>query len=318
MELTSERDVNSLEIVLAKALFDLVASNSVVIYRIVDFDKQVFSAKLIGDSDNDDAIPQALNGELIECLNSGRHRTFEMDAEHCLLLYPLMSYKSGPVAIIAVESDRNDQQVHEIISMLLQIYQNFISLINDNERDTLTGLLNRKTFELKISKILAQIQSQNLRVTDLPYQRYYLAIFDIDHFKRVNDCYGHLIGDEVLLLFSRTLSTAFRDKDMIFRFGGEEFVAVFDCPDAEQMQAVLDRFKDKVHKCEYPQVGNISISIGFTEIMPFDNFSQIIDRADTALYYSKNNGRNQVHQYEALVGSGKLAETKNEGEIEIF
>ena len=318
MELTSERDVNSLEIVLAQTLFELVAPSSIVIYRVVDFEKQIFSAKLIGDQGIDDAIPHQLNAELLKCLNSGKHLTYASGSDQRLQLYPLMSFKSGPVAVIAVESDHSDQQMHEITSMLLQIYQNFISLINDNERDTLTGLLNRKTFEIKISKILAQIQSQNLRMTDLPHQHYYLAIFDIDHFKRVNDCYGHLIGDEVLLLFSRALSTAFRDKDMIFRFGGEEFVAVFDCPDAEQMRVVLDRFRQKVHQCDYPQIGNISISIGFTEIMPFDNFSQIIDRADTALYYSKNNGRNKVSYYEGLVQSGQLEETKNEGEIEMF
>ncbi len=318
IELTSERDVSSLEIVLAQTLFELVASEAVVIYRIVDLEKQQFSARLMGESLSDEQIPPALATKLLACLNTGHHMVCEEDASHRLLLYPLMSYKNGPVAVIAVHTTDQSESMHTVTSMLLQIYQNFISLINDNERDTLTGLLNRKTFELKIGKIMAQIQSQNQRMTDSPYQRYFLAIFDIDHFKRVNDDFGHLIGDEVLLLFSRMLSSSFRDKDMIFRFGGEEFVAVFDCPDMEQMQQVLDRFREKVMQNPFPQVGRITISIGYSEIQPFDNASLIIDRADTALYYSKNNGRNQVHHYEALIADGLLSVNKIEGEVEFF
>lgn len=318
IELTSERDVNSLEIVLAKALFDLAASNSVVIYRVVDFEKLKFSARLIGESGVEESIPEGLNAELVECLISGNHRIYKQDDYNCYSLYPLMSHKSGPLAVITVHTDGHDENMHVVTTMLLKIYQNFITLLNDNERDTLTGLLNRKTFELKISKVMMQLQNNQQRASDKTSNRYYLAIFDIDHFKRVNDQYGHLLGDEVLLLFSRLLFNSFRDKDMIFRFGGEEFVAVFDCADSEQMHMVLDRFREKVQAYPFPQIGKVSISVGFTEIQPFDDFSKIIDRADTALYFSKNNGRNQVRHFESLVDAGDIEHNKIEGEVEFF
>jgi diguanylate cyclase (GGDEF)-like protein len=105
---------------------------------------------------------------------------------------------------------------------------------------------------------------------------------------------------------------------MLFRFGGEEFVGVFECRNVDEMKMVLDRFRGKIEVFPFPQVGQVTISTGFTEISGFDVSSQIIDRADVALYYAKNHGRNQVSNYEELVEAGLLQENKIEGDIELF
>jgi diguanylate cyclase (GGDEF)-like protein len=222
------------------------------------------------------------------------------------------------IAIIAIENLICDVQLQKTISMLLQIFQNFIVLINDNEHDTLTGLLNRKTFEIKINKVLQQMQSMSKRQNDKPNQLYFLALFDIDHFKRVNDEFGHLIGDEVLLIFSQLMTQNFRSSDPLFRFGGEEFVGIFECLNPPDIEIVLTRFKEKVSSFNFPQVGKITVSAGYTDISPFDVSTQLIDRADLALYYAKNHGRNRICHFEQLVSEGLIQENKKEGDIELF
>ncbi|OYZ00199.1 MAG: hypothetical protein B7Y32_05810 [Methylophilales bacterium 16-45-7] len=145
-----------------------------------------------------------------------------------------------------------------------------------------------------------------------------MAIFDIDHFKRVNDEFGHLIGDEVLLLFSQMMTKSFRDSDPLFRFGGEEFVGVFGCAQDADIDMVLKRFTDKLQVFNFPQVGRVTASVGYTRLTADSAPSQLVDRADLALYYAKNHGRNRTCSYDELKAQGLLQEDIKEGEIELF
>lgn len=239
-------------------------------------------------------------------------------------LYPIKNYADKVVSVVEIQTstDKSDSlidfELEASIRKVLNVYQNFSRLMNDNQCDTLTGLLNRKTFDYKINKIIAQMQAGAKRKDDRTASFYSLAIFDIDHFKRVNDNFGHLIGDEVLLLFSQHLKQSFRDSDPLFRFGGEEFVGVFGCNGPDDIQAILERFRKKIEQYNFPQVGHVTVSTGFTEITGFDTSSQVIDRADSALYYAKNNGRNRVESYDQLLASGKIQVNKKEGDIELF
>ena len=324
VNLTRERDAAVLELSLAKALFDLIttlypcSAKPVLIYHIVDIRKQFFSSTSIGKETNEDKITTSLVSTLTHCFKSGEGCIYEHADEPRASLYPLKTGDGNTVAIIAIEDLVCDSHLHSSICMLLQIYQNFTQLIRDNEHDTLTGLLNRKSFEYKINKVITQIQCKFRRNNDKPNQLYYLAIFDIDHFKRVNDQYGHLIGDEVLLIFSQLMKQTFRGSDPLFRFGGEEFIGIFECSNTQDIHNVLNRFREKIGNFDFPQVGKVTISSGYTEIAPFDISSQLIDRADLALYYAKNNGRNRSCHYEQLVSAGALQENKKEGEIELF
>lgn len=239
------------------------------------------------------------------------------DAELPLLrfIHPIVGAKgiTGFLVIEAVEHIERDQ---ELATILLGFFHNYVLLLNDNQRDHLTGLLNRKSFDDKIMKMILSLSADNKR--NLDKVRYCLAVMDIDHFKRVNDNHGHLMGDEVLLHFSQCMTETFREYDLLFRVGGEEFVVVLHNVDPERAAAVMERFRKVVATHYFPQVGQITTSIGMTFIGPADLPGSIIDRADRALYYIKENGRNQVASYEQLVEQGKLKIKPMESAVEFF
>ena len=148
---------------------------------------------------------------------------------------------------------------------------------------------------------------------------YWLAMIDIDHFKRVNDTYGHLIGDEVLLLLARLMRACFRFHDQLYRFGGEEFVVLMRCNGEAEAALALERLRTSTASHLFPQVGHITISIGFSEVRPGDTPSGAFERADKAVYHAKEHGRNQVCSHAALIAQGKLTEqAANVGDVELF
>jgi diguanylate cyclase (GGDEF)-like protein len=324
--LTNNRDETALEYLLAQSLYDLIAplktkaedgeavntenALSVIIYRAIDIRKSLFSSVVIGKKTQDKNYGDLLKQALVDCFKSGKYCAYEQEGEPHITLYPFKNAVGSTVAVIAIEAQINDAQLHQIITMLLQIHQNFAGLINDNEHDALTGLLNRKTFQSKMNKILSDKIKIAKRKEDKLSQSHFLAIFDVDYFKNVNDDYGHLAGDNVLIHLTELMRKAFRDEDMLFRFGGEEFVGVFACANATEINDVIERFRKQVAKYDFPQVGKVTISAGFTKINPHDTTNHMIERADTALYYAKNNGRNRSCQFERLVTKGAFQQSK--------
>ncbi|CAG1003170.1 Response regulator PleD [Rhodocyclaceae bacterium] len=204
-----------------------------------------------------------------------------------------------------------------VVSGLLALFRNCVAMLDYSEIDTLTGLLNRKTFDEYLINILSHVanegdqQPASLR---LPRRRqahkaaahHWLGVMDIDHFKAINDKFGHLIGDEVLILIANIMKSSFRSQDKLFRFGGEEFVVLLKPTELANALATFERFRNEVEQFPFPQVGRVTISIGFTRIGLYDTPSIILDNADEALYYAKENGRNRVCSYEALLDAGKL------------
>ena len=215
-----------------------------------------------------------------------------------------------------------------MIEGMVSVYANYRYVLNESSCDKLTGLLNRRTFDGKFQKLI-DVQSQRKSIhrpvspTHQPrIQRDnewpWLAIVDIDHFKSVNDTYGHVIGDEVLLLLSQLIKSSFRDSDLSFRFGGEEFVVLLE-PITEKMAfEVLTRFSAAVASYEFPQVGKITVSIGFAKINKGDFPTEVLGRADQSLYYVKEHGRNGVREYNQLQARGLLKGSKKTGTVELF
>jgi len=322
--LTNERDLVSLEYLLAESLYELISpkdidvANAVKIYHVKDIKKQIFTTKDSVRNPKGEKISDTLKQALTNCFNSGSDYTYQEKNQPSVTLYPLKNSKGDTIAVIAIRALINDDELSNTIAMVLHVYQNFAGLIRDNEHDTLTGLLNRKTFDQKVNKVMGLMHKEKSRKDDKLNTRYYIAIFDIDHFKRVNDEYGHLMGDEVLLLFSQMMTETFREKDMLFRYGGEEFVGVFECTDNTDITLALERFRSKVASYSFPQVGNVTVSIGYSQILQYDTTIQMVERADLSLYYAKNNGRNRICCYEELIESGLLQENKKEGDIELF
>lgn len=312
--LTSERDSGSLELALAQTLFALLNVENLTIHTAGNINRVKHMLA------NDEKLPEeeTISPDIVDalglCLETAKTNCIIYQGKQ-VTMFPLKCSKQRPIAVVLVEQT-NESHENDLVIQILKIYHNFLSLMTENERDTLTGLLNRKTFDLKINNLITEQQVKNSSGED---ESTFLAIFDIDHFKKVNDVHGHLIGDEVLLLFASLMEKNFRDIDLLFRFGGEEFIGLFQCPDSKKMQNVLNRFRHVIENFTFPQVGSVTVSCGFTKVEEFDLSSNIIDRADVALYYAKNHGRNQVCEYEKLVALGLLAEEDvSGGEIELF
>lgn len=203
-----------------------------------------------------------------------------------------------------------------LVKGMLQVYQNFIGVLYDSEKDTLTGLYNRRKLDSKLKEI-ASARLQGRRLSDKAHADF-LCILDLDRFKRINDAYGHLIGDEVLLIFANILRQTLRDSDLIFRYGGEEFIVLLQDIDPATVADVLGRIRFNVERHVFPQVGQVTVSIGYTILDNHMPPTQSLENADRALYYAKDNGRNQVCDYSQLVAEGKLANTRVAGSIELF
>ena len=149
-----------------------------------------------------------------------------------------------------------------------------------------------------------------------PVQQW-LAVVDIDHFKQVNDRFGHLYGDEVLILLANILRTSFRSHDRVFRFGGEEFVVLLRSTTLATAHRVFNRFRLAVQEYAFPQVGNVTVSLGFVSTTRGSPV-EILGQADQALYYAKEHGRNQVCFYDDLIASGQLAAKVANDDVELF
>lgn len=124
-----------------------------------------------------------------------------------------------------------------------------------------------------------------------------LAMIDIDHFKHVNDQYGHLVGDKVLKIVARTIHQCLRDTDFIARFGGEEFVVLLPDADEETRTSILNKIRETIAKLPFKFKDkrlSVTISLGASLFTEQDNTVDVLERADIALYRAKENGRNQL------------------------
>ena len=127
------------------------------------------------------------------------------------------------------------------------------------------------------------------------------------------------LRDEVLLLLSRLMRTCFRFHDRLYRFGGEEFVALIRCESEDDAHQAFERLRQACEQYAFPQVGRVTLSIGFTRIRNQDSPAAAFERADKAVYHAKHHGRNQVHSHERLVEEGHLAdEHASSGDVDLF
>lgn len=240
----------------------------------------------------------------------------------CTLL-PLPGEQQAQGVVVLQGAPRLAKALVQRIDALLQVWQHVQNLIDYSERDTLTGLLNRKCFDESFYKAsaLPQVAAGDElceRRDHSQEPQYWLSVIDIDHFKTVNDRFGHLIGDEVLLLLSRVMRSSFRFYDQLYRFGGEEFVVLVRCPTEADAMAAFERFRLAVRNFNFPQVQTLTISIGVTDVRPGDTPSAAVERADKAVYYAKHHGRDQVQSQAELVRRGELVVNTQDSDVELF
>lgn len=227
-------------------------------------------------------------------------------------VFPLLG-ESSVHGLIEIEAGNafDSRQAHLVLA-LLRVVRNHVIALDYGERDTLTGLLNRKTFDADFAKLCERATRMTQAAPN------WIGVVDIDRFKSINDNYGHLFGDEVLLLVSRLMRNQVRAVDRLFRFGGEEFVVVIENVDANTAAAVFERIRAAVQGHTFPQIGTVTVSIGYSQVLATDAPSMAFQRADKALYHAKETGRNRVCSYEALVEQGSLAGEDAKSEVELF
>ncbi|MDO9238034.1 MAG: GGDEF domain-containing protein [Aquabacterium sp.] len=327
------RNREVLDVSLAQFVSELIQPQYVAIYRSVgegDQARWLTGATLTQGRDQGhvdlaavdfDGLPLlAAMPEHERCLRTGVH--IELQTSTYTSLYPL-SAGQEVVGVIEVITDAPLTADHRrVLVSMSRFYRNLSGLLEENESDALTGLLNRKTFDEAFARTAHQRTAEaqlgdSRRAQDADLSGW-LAVIDIDHFKRVNDNFGHLIGDEVLLLLSRLMRETFRFNDLIYRFGGEEFVVLMRSASEADAVGAFERLRTEVERFAFPQIGSITVSTGFTRVCEDDTPTDAFDRADQAVYWVKQHGRNQVKSHDQLVSKGHLGEVSAKAEIDFF
>jgi len=202
--------------------------------------------------------------------------------------------------VLLVKSSDPDKLIEEdYLQFLFHFYCHQLQMLQGTYRDALTGLYNRRAFNEKIAQLLDRSDNHQRRAISFSPTIY--VMLDIDHFKLINDNQGHLFGDEVLLLLAQQMTDSFRENDLLFRYGGEEFAMVLMDIGSDQAQLTLDRFREKIANFHFPGVEQVTVSIGYTLFDNHLSMDQLIGQADAALYYCKSTTRNAVHSYHELV-----------------
>jgi diguanylate cyclase len=173
-----------------------------------------------------------------------------------------------------------------------QLQHNLEAVRNESLTDPLTTLANRKFFDLALDKAMAESAKSGEPLS--------LLMTDIDHFKKFNDTFGHLTGDQVLRLVAQAVKQNVKGQDVAARYGGEEFAVILPRTALKQALTVADHIrravmgKELMKRSTGEHLGRITISIGVALYRADDTAQSLIGRADTGLYAAKRNGRNRV------------------------
>jgi diguanylate cyclase (GGDEF)-like protein len=183
-----------------------------------------------------------------------------------------------------------------IIFILIMIRQYYLrrQLVILARTDALTGLVNRKTLFYLGEKLVTQARKQKTPLSTI--------LFDVDYFKKINDTYGHQVGDSVLIILSQLGNEVLRSRDIFARIGGEEFVIVLPEENSESAKASAEHLREKIAQYDFSSLGvkeQITASFGIATLTStIKNFDNLIALADMAMYRAKSTGRNQVVCYE--------------------
>jgi len=191
--------------------------------------------------------------------------------------------QSGIIKEKLVEFSKNEfgllaKELNAVFSDFNEAYQNLETIAN---KDKLTQLFNRVYMDKKIKEMSKK-------------QLYFgIIIADIDHFKKINDTYGHLIGDKILQRFANILRKSFPKDTIICRWGGEEFLIVIpECQQKEELKKYAEKIRKRIETYQFRNVGTLTASFGCSIHETNQTFKETLEKADNALYLAKDAGRN--------------------------
>jgi diguanylate cyclase (GGDEF)-like protein len=219
-------------------------------------------------------MPLRLRGELVGCLNQA---SFDSDHFSPVVATDLLEHMAA-VTALCVDNAANRARLRR-----------------DGLTDALTGVANRRFFERRLQEEISLWRRHGANLSCL--------LVDIDHFKQINDRYGHLVGDRMLQGVAQTLSTGLRSSDVLARYGGEEFALLLPATDSRQAGEIAERLRGAIEDAVAPPGSSVplTVSIGLASL---DNMQRqllreppgpwLLQRADQALYQAKAQGRNRV------------------------
>lgn len=296
---------------------------STVIQFIAPIDVQILDTSLSGDDREEVILPENLLNDAgglkqsLTCFSrcvSTRQTYYCRDTIPAQVAIPIILNNCIVKVLWVKITSLSDQNVN-LLNGFAKVYENFLAIVIECETDALTGLLNRKAFEARL-KLASETSHQNAEF-DGQRLSYWLCIFDIDKFKLINDTFGHLYGDEILLDLVTVMRNVFSESDEMFRFGGDEFVLLI-APDTKQrVRAKCERFCNELYEFHDENI-QVTLSMGMTEVLSGEQASGLLEKADQALYYVKENGRNRIEIFEELVSRELISLRKFEDNIEIF
>ena len=228
-----------------------------------------------------------------------------------IIIYDILTNEESHVMREEVAFNFSDDVLDEIQQNIQDIIENF-DVPEDNKldvirkinfmysrtkelsiTDALTGLYNRRHFEASADREFLRAVRYKNNLT--------FAIIDIDFFKKINDTYGHLCGDKILKDVAFIINDSFRKTDMVFRYGGEEFVVILTETDSQGAQIPLERLRERIANSEFTfktQKLNVTISIGYaSNLNDAEDAVELFSFADDALYKAKESGRNRILNY---------------------
>ncbi|RJS04250.1 hypothetical protein XnspCFBP7698_13475 [Xanthomonas sp. CFBP 7698] len=315
VDMTAIRDADLLDLSLLRTMREVCAAEELSLLRIAPDGRTMAETRLRDDGRLSLTVAELkdaqMRSQLADVHGPGEAVQLHQDGR-ALLVYPMMEARGIRTCLRVAGARPPGAAEQAMLQGFARFFQNYRSLLDDAQRDALTGLRNRKTFDDVILRLFSGAQSTT-------EQGVWLGIVDIDHFKRVNDTFGHLYGDEVLLLVAQLMQRTFRQDDLLFRFGGEEFVIVLRGVDRECAVGLFERFRLAVAEHVFPQVGQVTLSTGIVELTQGRLISQSLDEADKALYWAKQHGRNRAAVYAELVGNGQLQHAiQPTGSVDLF
>lgn len=205
--------------------------------------------------------------------------------EHWLRVIYSLALPMVGIAIHHVIQKRNDRFAQQLLYRLLEERETLNDL---SMMDPLTGLYNRRGLHNRLENLPTLEQGEH-----------FVMLLDIDHFKAYNDHYGHMMGDQALIRVSAAIRDAVRSRDIVARFGGEEFMVLLTSVTLDQARQTAERIRQKVYDLKIPHMfnesvaTNVTISIGIA-IFEGEDIEGALGKADKALYEAKHQGRNNI------------------------
>ncbi len=338
VKLTDHRDRDLLELTLSKALIDLLPIGRIVIAHVMREDgveRWLEVARLDAKGGGRVIDPQRVDFQSLVKLEDASDRLRCLQTRERveivwagpegprINMLPLFSdSRTDDRGVLELHSDMAlSSEDLRLVDYMCRIYRNMYTLLEYSDRDALTGLLNRKSLENAFySAVLEDLdgsapagQRAAPRAPDDRRHRvpanYWLGSACVDDFAQISNQHGHAVAEDVLQLVARIMSNTFRTYDLLYHFGAEDFGVLMHCPDEALVLSAFDRFRGNVEKFNFPHVGRLTVSCGYTSVTADDSPVTALEKTQLAVNFVRRGGGNKTSSHLGLVRRGFLPST---------